>query len=244
MLSPSATQKWINAVFGVSLLLLLACNRQSRTPEESGTPVPVEQEQHHHLVMQNDSIRVYRAELASGANMKLHRHDQDYVAVYLTDAQLKEFVPGKAVQLVRHQSGQVRFSQAPLTHSVSNTSNEAFRVVLVELAKPPGGKPSSQAPPEGEHSLDLGHGHIEDVLLNNSRVLATELQIAPGMETDENAGAHPRLLVWMDDGEVVSGAGGEPLRGKKGDVSWLNPNAGNLRNTGDHPAHLITLEFK
>ena len=229
---------------GASLLLLPACNRQSRAPEQNGTPVPVEQEQHHHLVMHNDYVRVYRAELAPGANMKLHRHDQDYVAVYLTDAELSEFVPGKPVQLVRHQSGQVRFSQAPLTHSVSNTSNEVFRVVLVELASPPAGKTGSQPPAEGEHSLDLGHGHIEDVLLNNSRVQATELQIAPGMGSDEDAGAHPQLLVWMDDGEVVSGAGGEPLRGKRGDVSWLNANADNLRNIGDHPAHLITLEFK
>ena len=224
----------------VALLMLVpACNRQSGEAGQRTQPVPVQQEEHHHLLMENDYVRVYRAELAPGATMKLHRHDDDYVAVYLTDAQLNESVPDKPVQRVRHEEGQVRFSPAPLTHRVTNTGNGVFRVLLVDLVKPAGG----HASPEGEHSLDLGHGHIEDVMLDNSRVRATNVQIAPGMQTDEDAGANPQLLVWMADGELASGSG-QQLRGSKGEVSWLGSNAGSLRNAGHAPAHVVTVQFK
>ncbi len=243
MIFPSTFRRARAATCCVALLIFLAaCNRQSRRAEQNATPIPVDQEQHHHLLMTNDYVHVYRAELASGATMKLHRHDHDYVAVYLTDAQLEEFVPGKPVHLIRHQTGQVRFSQAPLTHRVTNTGGD-FRVIVAELMKAPSGRAENQPSPEGEHSLDLGHGHIEDVMLNNSRVQATDLQIAPGMRSDDDAGANPQLIVWVADGELASGSG-EHLHGKLGDVSWLNGNSGSLQNTGSQTAHVIAVQFK
>ncbi len=225
------------------LMLLPACNRQSSRMEESGPPVSLQQDLAHHLVMENQYTRVYRVELPPGASTKLHRHDHDYVSVILTNAQLEGFSPGKPRTAAQREEGQVRFTPAGLIHGSVNTGKTTFGVLVVELLKPAGGDVGEPVT-ESEHSLDLGHGHIEDVVLNNSRVQATDLQIAPGMQTDEDAGVHPELLVWMADGELASGTSGEQLRGKKGEVSWLNADAGSLRNTGHHPAHLITVQFK
>jgi quercetin dioxygenase-like cupin family protein len=222
--------------------LLAACGRKPSAPEESGPPVPLQQDPTHHLVLENEYVRVYRVSLAPGASTKLHRHDRDYVSVILSNAQLAGFSPGRPRESIRRQEGQVRFTPAGLIHGNTNTGTSEFRCLVVELLKPLGDKAESQQA-GGERALDIGHGHVEDVLLDNPRVRVTELQIAPGAGTDENAGGHPRLLVWLEGGELIA-EDGEQIRGSKGELSWLRPGGGRMRNAGHHPAHVMLLEFK
>ncbi len=216
------------------------CNRQAGMAEENGPAISVEEEPTHHLLMENSYVRVFRAELPPGASTKLHRHVYAYVSVILTKAHLEGFSPGQSRQKLERSEGEVHFTPAGLVHGVVNTGSSPFRVVIVELLKDTNA--AEGAPPEAEHSLDLGHGHIEDVVLENAQVKVTDLQIAPGAQSDEYEDGKSRMLVWMDHGELL--ARDSKLEGQKGQVTWIGSSAGALRNEGHHAVRVMVIEIK
>jgi len=201
--------------------------------------VPLNDDAALQLVLQNEYARVYRLQLAPGASTRAHRYDHDAVCVFLTGGLWERFAPGAPSHAARSEHGQVDFLQAGLIRGMRNTGNAVQRALLVELLQP---APQRSESNQGERSLDLGHGHIEDVLLDNSRLKATEMQIAPMMESDEDAGGHPELLVWLADGELARGS--QIMRGREGEVTWVGGGTGPLHNAGMEQAHVITLEFK
>lgn len=52
------------------------------------TPVPVEQEPHHHVVWKNGSVEVIRVVVPAGESTLFHTHSRDRVAVDLTSTML------------------------------------------------------------------------------------------------------------------------------------------------------------
>ena len=73
-----------------SLMLLLAFSLNAQAPEA----VPLPKEPHHHLVLENDYVRVFRVSLPAHAATLLHQHDVPYVYVSLGPAEWS--TPSKA----------------------------------------------------------------------------------------------------------------------------------------------------
>ncbi len=81
--------------------------------------------------MENDSVRVVRANRAPRSKVPMHAHPF-YVAVYLTDVHQKTTdAEGKITEATR-KAGEVSFNK-PLQHAEENLSDQPFEAVLIEL---------------------------------------------------------------------------------------------------------------
>ena len=104
---------------------------------EPSTPVPVQREPHHHVMFENQYVRVLNVEIPPGESTFFHTHAHDNLAVRITDGlsqtqvRDQEWVPASQVK-----AGSVVFSEGsrkPYTHRVKNLGTSTYRVIDVEL---------------------------------------------------------------------------------------------------------------
>jgi hypothetical protein len=100
--------------------------------------VPVSNEPHHRLVLQNDFVHVFNVSVPPLDATLTHQHDLPYFAVFLGPADLVNLVLGKLEAHLTLQDGQVIFSPGGFAHLVRTDSGIAFHNITVELAKPQG----------------------------------------------------------------------------------------------------------
>ena len=100
-------------------------------------PVPVEMEPHHHVVLQNQYVRVLDVLFPPGDPSLFHTHSNDNVSIALsgdkTHAQLMGGDWGAPTAVV---PGQVAFHKAqgqPYTHRVGSAGAQPFHVIDVEI---------------------------------------------------------------------------------------------------------------
>jgi quercetin dioxygenase-like cupin family protein len=73
------------------LAFISFCFAQQTPPTE----VPVENEPHHHLVFENEYVRVFKVEVPPHQETLVHRHKRDYVVVTIGDAEVTNAIVGK-----------------------------------------------------------------------------------------------------------------------------------------------------
>jgi hypothetical protein len=117
-----------------SLLLFLAFSLSAQAP----TAVPIPREPHHHLVLENDYVRVFRVTVPAHESTLLHQHDVPYLYVSLGPADVINAVQGKPEARLVLADGQLGYSPGHFAHIARNDSNLPFNNVTVELLKPQG----------------------------------------------------------------------------------------------------------
>ena len=117
-----------------SSLLLLAFSVNAQAP----TPVPIPKEPHHHLVLENEYVRVFRVSVPAHEPTLLHQHDVPYVYVALGPADVINAVQGKPEAHLVMADGQVGYSRGGFAHVARNESATPFNNVTVELLHPQG----------------------------------------------------------------------------------------------------------
>jgi hypothetical protein len=100
--------------------------------------VPLRDEPHHHLVLQNEFANVYNLSVPPYDATFLHRHDLPYVAINFGAGNVVNIVQGKSQVLVSLRDGQVTYSPGQFVHVVRTDSGTPLRNVTIELAKPQG----------------------------------------------------------------------------------------------------------
>jgi hypothetical protein len=99
-------------------------------------PVAVEQEPHHHVIFENQYVRVLDVVLNPGETTLFHRHSLDNVPVQLSDATIKRQFPGEDWAASPAKEGSVGFiggTKSPYIHRISNTGTTVFHVMDVEI---------------------------------------------------------------------------------------------------------------
>ena len=81
--------------------------------------VPVGEEGHHQLVLENEYTRVFHVVLAPKESTLMHQHDRDYVYVMIGSSQVEVVKPGAAPTQMKLNDGDVKFTKGPLTHKVT-----------------------------------------------------------------------------------------------------------------------------
>jgi quercetin dioxygenase-like cupin family protein len=102
--------------------------------------VPVENEPHHHLVFENEYVRVFKVEVAPHEATLVHRHKRDYVVVTIGDAEVTNAVVGKEPKKWTFKDGDVTFLEATreksFAHKAVNESDKAFVNYTIEIKAP------------------------------------------------------------------------------------------------------------
>ncbi len=95
----------------------------------------VSSDRFHHLLLENDAVRVFRVEVPPDEETWMHRHERDYVFLILARAQIGEQRQGGEPEVTHLEGGQVLFRQGGFAHQVRNLSKEPFRAVIVEMKR-------------------------------------------------------------------------------------------------------------
>jgi quercetin dioxygenase-like cupin family protein len=100
-------------------------------------PVPVEQEPHHHVVFQNQFVRVLDVLFPPGDPALFHTHSNDNVSIALSgDLTKSQVMGGEWSAPVKVVPGEVGFHKAkgqPYTHRVGSAGEKPFHVIDVEI---------------------------------------------------------------------------------------------------------------
>jgi hypothetical protein len=108
--------------------------------QSTATEVPVENEPHHHLVFENEYVRVFKVEVAPHEATLVHRHKRDYVVVTIGDAEVTNAVVGREPKKWSFKDGDVTFLEATgeksFAHKAVNESDKPFVNLTIELKSP------------------------------------------------------------------------------------------------------------
>jgi len=95
--------------------------------------VEITAEPHHHLTLENKSVRVFDVEIPPHADTLMHWHRHDYFQVTLGASEVVNAVKDKPPVTVKLQDGETRFSPATFAHIARNLADQPFRNVTIEI---------------------------------------------------------------------------------------------------------------
>jgi len=105
-------------------------------PKDS-SPVPVQNEPHHHWIFENQYVRVLDVVLPRGETTFFHTHSHDNVAVRLSESTVQKQDMGKdwdrAATMLPSQVAFTAGSTNPYTHRLKNVGTTPFHVIDIEL---------------------------------------------------------------------------------------------------------------
>jgi quercetin dioxygenase-like cupin family protein len=104
---------------------------------ELSEPVPVQREPHHHVMFENQYVRVLDVFIPPGEATLFHTHEHDNLAVRISDGLVQTQMQGKDLQTASPvEHGSVVFSKgsgSPYTHRVEDVGTVTFHVIDIEL---------------------------------------------------------------------------------------------------------------
>lgn len=235
-------------LFGL-VLLLLAFSLNAQAP----VAVPIPQEPHHHLVFENDYVRVFRVSVPAHESTLLHQHDVPYIYVSLGPADVINAIQGKPEAHLVMADGQVGYSLGHFAHVARVDSDMPFNNVTIELLKPQGEPrnactnivPGDIGPCDLSHAAPSG-AIVVRPLMETGEVRVDSFNVKRG-EIIDSAHSSPGLLIDIGAPPVrivhAPGQLGKTLAA--GDVVWLAPKAQPTFIVKDFPeAQFLLLTFK
>jgi quercetin dioxygenase-like cupin family protein len=98
--------------------------------------VEITSEPSHHLVFQNEYVRVFDVTVAPRATTLIHKHNHDYLFVTLGDSDVVSERVGEKPAALQLKDGEVRFTLGNFAHAAINKSDRPFHNITIELLKP------------------------------------------------------------------------------------------------------------
>ncbi len=228
------------------LLLLFAFSLSAQAP----VAVPIPKEPHHHLVLENSYVRVFRVSIPAHDATLLHQHDVPYIYVALGPADVINAVAGKPEARIVMTDGQVGYSRGGFAHIARTDAGSSFNNVTIELLKPQG-EPKNRC--DKVVSGDPGPCILERRAnsYTNSPSFETDSIKVYSLEMQPKAASQdvPEtdiLLVGLDQAELTVQSPGKPeVKLSGGNSLWLSRRTPQtIRNASDHPSRFLSIKFK
>jgi len=199
------------------------------------TPVPVEQEPHHHVVWKNGFVEVIRVVVPAGETTLFHTHSRDRVAVDLTGTMLSfQKLNGTEGQPEPSIPGDVSSHadfDAPYTHRLHNVGEKTYEVIDFEFFKRP------------QHPSEVA---AAAVVAENPSARVYKWNLAPGGATSPHVHEHPYIVLAVTPMRLTAADGTSALEVfKAGDFRWVNAKGPHtLANSGSSGGHFVEIEMK
>jgi hypothetical protein len=247
-------------LFLCSLLLLFTFSLSAQAP----VAVPIANEPHHHLVLENEYIRVFRVSVPAHDATLLHQHDVPYIYLSLGPADVINAIQGKPEARLVMADGQVGYSRGGFAHVARTDAGSTFDNVTIELLHPQGEPrnlcekifdgPLNDCESSGSSTVPADSPlRVFIKATGPKRLFETEeifvaSHFAPIEQKYSESGPQAaRLLVVEDKSELRVDLAGEPPKSlHSGEVLWLE--AGKkwtIITPGEHKAtRFLLLRFK
>jgi quercetin dioxygenase-like cupin family protein len=210
--------------------------------------VEITAEPGHHLVLENQYVRVFKVEVAPNASTLMHHHGHDYIYVTQGISQVENDVAGKPSIKLTLQDGETHFVPGGFAHIAKNLSDHPFRNITIELLEDEKARHSPPPKWDEERGLHILNRGTRDILFVKDGVRVSDLELQPGGVAPKHHHAGPHLVVAVTDLDLrsdIEGKGPSQIQLKAGDVAWSKGGATHtLTNIGKQNAKLITLEFQ
>ena len=222
----------MRAHFWPVLVVLLGAKA---TPAQ--TPVPVENEPHHHLQWKNEFVEVIHVVLPACESTLFHTHSRDRVAVDLPSTMLAiqnwnepEQQPARSIP---GDTSARADADAPYTHRLHNVGPATYEVIDVEFLQRPV-HPSDKA--------------AASVVAENPSARIYKWNLAAGGATTAHSHELPYALLAVTNLRLKTTApdGTSTVDDvKAGDVRWVNSKAVHtLTNAGSSDGQIVAIEMK
>jgi hypothetical protein len=212
-----------------------------QNPIAPAGPVPISEEPHHRLLLQNDFTRVYNVMVPPLDTTLLHQHDLPYLYVTLGPADIINAIVGKPELHQILQDGETHYAPGHFAHIVRTESGMPFQNVTIELVHPQGtpknlckdvlaGAPTDC--PEQKPAVDSGKtkkgqpeasATTEDVPYFETDEIRVDLhKVSSGNDYVDAAPKIDALLIALSGANLDANLGGEHasfLHG--GEVLWM-----------------------
>ena len=229
------------------LFVVIAMFAQKMFAQNTGE-VELTAEPAHHLVLENEYVRVFKVEVAPHASTLVHRHGHDYIFISLGPSDITNAVVGKPPVGVALQDGEARFTAGNFAHAAINNADAPFRNVSVEFLQDEAAHKNPPPPWDEERGLHVFDGGTHDILFVKDGVRVSEIELNPGAVMPSHHHTGPHLLVAVTDLDIrsdVDGQGPMPGHFHSGDVKWLPGGYSHtVTNLGKQKAKFVTLEFR
>lgn len=224
-----------------------------------GAAVPISEEHHHHLVLENSYVKAYEVEVPPHEVTLLHQHDYDYVYIVFGDADITNAVEGKPVLSAHLPDTTVNFAKGPFAHVAGNTGNMPFRNITISLLHRQGEvkifypSVNSALDAAAKEQLSAGRGSadsIEVTLLETEEVQVKAVQVGPGPGRGWTAEGTkgPTLLINLDQAKKFDKPGPRQKNAPSFPadlLKWSPASAKPFLTAFDGPGpRLLVLEFK
>ena len=219
----------------LSSSLLAAQKAAKQSFEES--PVPVDQEPHHHTLLKNASVLVMRVNLREGERTLYHVHAHDRVSVELSNCSISQqawnepegpSTPTKPGEVSAPPAG-----TSPLTHRVHNFGPGSFEVLDVEILERPAQPSAAEAAP---------------VAVENPSARVYQWTLAPGAASAMHTHVRPYLIVAVSKMPLkMTAPDGQSFSHEieAGDFHWVDAKVTHsLANEGSVDGQIVEIELK
>jgi quercetin dioxygenase-like cupin family protein len=235
--SPPMNHRWL--LFPVLAFAILAA-AQAPAPV-----IEITAEPNHHLLFENQYVRVFKVDLAPHAAMLVHHHRHDYFFVALAPSSIENDIVGQAPVQHKFQEGETVFVPGNFAHFAKNLSDRPLQVIAVELMK---NDPAQLAHKwDEDRALHVLNGGTLDILFVKDGVRAADAQLNPGGVVPRHHHNGPHVVIAITDLNLrtdIEGGGSRTVQLKAGEAAWANGNVTHtVTNVGSQNARLVTLEF-
>jgi hypothetical protein len=219
--------------------------------------VPLDDEPHHHLLVQNASARVWVVSVPPLDSTLMYRHDLPYLAVNLGATDVVSIVQGKSESRLTLQDGQVTYSPGGFAQILRTDSGLPFRNVTVELLKPQGSArnlckaivagPLQCPPPPAAAKKSAAESADDDApYFETDEVRVDVIKVADMKEYAEEKPKYDALLVALSNSNLNANLGGEHVSFlHDGDVLWLPAGVPRrVRDFLDASSNFLLVSFK
>jgi quercetin dioxygenase-like cupin family protein len=194
----------------------------------------------------NESVRVFKVEVAPHNSTLMHRHRHDYIFVTLGDSHVSNEVEGKPPVDLKFSDGETRFVPGNFAHVAKDLADQPFRNVTIELLQDEKLRLTPSHWPEQVNEKTFPGGRSK-ILFVKDGVRVSEVNLEPDAVVPSHHHDAPHLLVALTDLDLrsdVDGMGPMPGKFKSGDIKWLPGGyTHTLTNVGKSSARFVTLEF-
>ncbi len=204
----------------------------------------------HHLVLQNEYVRVFDVTVAPKASTLIHRHNHDYLFVTLGDSDLVNARVGEKPAPLKLKDGDVRYTAGNFAHAAINESERPFHNTTIELLQPSTNVKTCTEACEMPAPCESAKGVCPSIvpLIASDQWTVLLIKFPPGSRLESHARSAPHLFVPVSDLELTQELGSSSRRVKRasGEVAWL-PGGGvahALVNNTTRPMQFVTVEFK
>ena len=208
--------------------------------------VEITAEPSHHLILENENVRVFRVEVAPHTATLMHEHRRDYVYVTIGDARHRTKSKASRPSTSNLPDGETRFVPGNFAHIVIDLSEQPFRNITIELVQDEKLRKTPSPWPEESGEKTFPGGRSKTFFVKDA-VRVSEFALEPGATLPSHHHDGPHLAVAITSADLrgdVEGVGPRPAKFSAGDIKWLPGGfTHTLTNVGKTPVRLVTVEF-